>query len=169
MQIATWLQSFSLIIVAFALLISIRQNREIARQTREIANQTVALQRSLEQNSYQEANVAHDAQRMTFFKDDAGMLRWYLSTRGYLTSTRKRNRKALYLIIKIEIHEGNYLNHENGTLTDAMWDAWLEVLKADIRIPDFKLIWPNAKRFLAKSFTDFVDNLLAAHYRRMDM
>jgi hypothetical protein len=105
-------------------------------------------------------NSAHDEYRTAFMKDDRRMLRWYLSARGYRTSTHENNKRTLYVIIKLETHEGLYLSHMDGILRQSIWEAWLEVLKADLRIPEFRSTWPAAKRFYAKPFADFVDGLM---------
>lgn len=88
------------------------------------------------------------------------MLRWYLSTRGYKTSTHEQNKRALYILIKLESYEGLYLSHTDGILRSDIWQAWLEVLKVDFEISEFRSIWPAAKRFYAKPFVNLVDDIL---------
>ena len=160
MQTADWLQFASLMAVAAALLVSVLQNRETARQTKELTGQTDSIRKSLEQGAYQTANAAHDLHRVELFRDDPRLLQWYLGSRGYKAHSKRRNMRTLYIILKLEIHEGNYLNHKNGTLSDEMWEAWSEVLKADLQSQDFRLTWPNARRFYARTFAEFVDSIL---------
>jgi hypothetical protein len=118
------------------------------------------VQETLKQGAYQSLNSTQDTFRIAFFKDDASMLRWYLAERGYPVSSHRNNKRTLYLQIKLDNHEGNYLNHQSGLLSDEMWQAWHEVLKADIDMPEFRAVWHAAKRFYEKSFVRFVDSLL---------
>ncbi len=160
MQLIDLLQLISLIAVVITLLVTLMQTRQVARQTRELSYQTKSLQGSLEQSIYQSVNSAHDEYRTMLMKDDRRMLSWYLSTRGYAISNHQENRRTLYVIIKPETHEGIYLSYMDGLLRQNVWEAWQEVLKADLKIPHFRSTWPAAKRFYAKLFTDFVDELM---------
>jgi hypothetical protein len=105
-------------------------------------------------------NAAHSTNRIAFLKDDPKMLRWHLSTRGYRVSTSQQNKRSLFIAIKLEAFEGLYLSHADGILRPEVWEAWLEVLKADCAIPEFRYTWPAAKRFYAKPFVDFVVDLM---------
>jgi hypothetical protein len=42
----------------------------------------------------------------------------------------------------------------------SVWEAWQEVLKADLKMPHFRSTWPAARQFYAKPFADFVDELM---------
>ena len=160
MRLIDLLQLISLIAVVVTLLVTLAQTRQVARQTRELSYQTKSLQGSLEQSIYQSVNSAHDEYRTMLMKDDRRMLSWYLSTRGYATSGHQANKRTLYVIIKLETHEGLYLSYADGILRQSVWEAWEEVLKADLKIPHFRSTWPAAKRFYAKPFADFVDELM---------
>jgi hypothetical protein len=159
-QLIDLLQLISLIAVVVTLLATLAQTRQVARQTRELSHQTRSLQGSLEQSIYQSVNSAHDEYRTALMKDDRHMLRWYLSTRGYAVSSHQENKRTLYVIIKLETHEGIYLSHIDGTLRQSVWEAWLEVLRVDLEMPHFRSTWPAAKRFYAKPFAEFVDELM---------
>ena len=160
MPISDWLQSVSLIAVAVTLAITAVQSRQAIKQTQHLARQTEYVQKTLEQGAYRGLNSVQDTFRITFFKDDASMLKWYLSERGYPVSSHRNNKRTLYLQIKLDNHETNYLNHQRGLLSDAVWQAWCEVLKADIGMPEFRIVWRAAKRFYEKSFVRFVDSIL---------
>lgn len=159
MKISDWLQSISLITVAVTLLITAVQSRQAIKQTQNLAKQTEYIQKTLEHGAYQTLNTGFDI-RMVFFKDDPSMLRWYLSERGYSVSGHRNNKRALYLQIKLDIHENNYLNYKKGLLADEVWQAWYEVLRVDTKISEFRTVWRAAKRFYEKSFVQFVDSLL---------
>ena len=76
------------------------------------------------------------------------------------------NRRTLYVLIKLDEHEENYLSYEGGFLPENVWTAWLEVLKADFNIRDFREVWVNGKRFYATSFVEFIDNSILPHPSR---
>jgi hypothetical protein len=158
MQISDWLQTISLIAVAVTLVITAIQSRQVIKQTQHLARQTEYVQKTLEQNA--SLNSTQDTLRITFFKDDASMLKWYLSESGYPVSSHRKNKRILYLQIKLDNYETNYLNHQGGLLSDEVWQAWCEVLKADIGKPEFRMAWRAAKRFYDKSFVRFVDSIL---------
>ena len=160
MQPIDLLQLISLIAVVITLLVTLVQTRQVARQTRELAYQTKSLQGSLEQSIYQSVNSAHDEYRTMLMKDDRRMLSWYLSSRGYSISSLQENKRTLYVIIKLETHEGLYLSYMDGVLRLSVWEAWQEVLKADLKMPHFRSTWPAARQFYAKPFADFVDELM---------
>jgi hypothetical protein len=160
MQLIGLLQLISFVAVVVTLLVTLAQTREVARQTRELSFQTRSLQGSLEHSIYQSVNAAHDRYRTMLMKDDRRMLNWYLSSRGYATSSHQQNKRTLYVIIKLETHEGVYLSYVDGVLRQSIWEAWREVLMADMRMPHFRSTWPTAKRFYAKPFVDFVDQLM---------
>jgi hypothetical protein len=151
MELSDWLQAASLIGVVVALMLSIRQLREMSVQTRSMT-------RTLEQTVYQQQLRAHADYRSLFFKDDPQLLAWHLRTRGYPVRDPEGNRRTLYVLIKLDEHEENYLSYSGGFLPGDVWTAWLEVLKADFRVRDFKEVWVNGKRFYATSFVDFIDN-----------
>ena len=160
MRLIDLLQLISLVAVVITLLATLAQTRQVARQTGELSRQTKSLQGSLEQSIYQSVNSAHDEYRTVLMKDDRRMLSWYLSTRGYVVSGHQDNKRTLYVIIKLETHEGLYLSYTDGILRQSVWDAWQEVLRADLKIAHFRSTWPTAKRFYAKPFVDFVDDLM---------
>jgi hypothetical protein len=162
LQIADWFQFISLMTVAITILIGMSQNREVGRQTREASRQTESVQKSLEQAAYQTLNTTHDGNHIAFFKDDPEMLQWFLSTRGYSTSSHHQNKRTLYIIIKLDAHESNFLSYVDGLLSRDVWDGWFEVLRADFEVPDYRAVWPTARRFYATTFVAFVDSLIAA-------
>ena len=160
MNISDWLESISLAAVAITLAINAVQSRQALRQTKLLAIQSKSLQDTLEQSAYQALDAGHNTYRVSFFKDDPEMLTWYLSNRGYPYSSHQLNRRTLYLQVKLDDHEQNFINHKKGLLSDDIWDAWAEVIRADVKLPGFDIMWPNARRFYARSFVEYVDALL---------
>jgi len=160
MPIVDLLQFISLMTVAVTLLISVAQNRENARQTRQLADQTRSLIKSVEQAAYQAANANVDTIR-AFCENDQDMLRWVLAGRGYATSSHQDNKRIFYVMTELQWHERNYLGYRSGSLSADLWAACREVLKSDLAMPEFQLVWPRHKRFLAKPFVEYVDTQLA--------
>lgn len=157
MSLSNWLQTVSLLGVAIALLMN-------ARQIREMTSQAHSMLRSLEQSAYQQQIRTHADYRALFFKDDARLLSWHLHTRGYTALSHRRNKRSLYVLVKLDEHEANYLSYTGGLLAENVWQAWHEVIKADFGVPEFREVWTNAKRFYVASFAQFIDNEILTHH-----
>ncbi len=100
--------------------------------------------------------------RNALFSDDANALRWYLSARGYPVSTHRRNRRLLYLLTKFDGHEHNFINQRSGFVSESTWTAMKNGLEADLKIGEFKTMWPNARRFYDTDFVAYVEDVAAA-------
>jgi hypothetical protein len=149
-----WFQAASLVAVVVALVLNILQVRALSRQNASLAS-------SLRQTVFQAQVQAIASSRIPFLWNDPRLLAWHLSQRGYGASTRSRNKKRLYVIVEIELHEFNYLNHEAGLLPEHVWTAWSKVLEADFALADFREVWPAARTFFAPPFVSYVDTLVA--------
>lgn len=88
---------------------------------------------------------------------DPALLRWHLEIRGYPVGDNDANRRTLYVLLKLDVHEETFLNHRNGCLDDDIWVPWQRVLRADFTVPEFIDLWPIAKPFFAQSFVAHVD------------
>jgi len=99
---------------------------------------------------------------MDIFRDDHDLLRWYLSSRGYPTSTDEANKRRLYVLTRMDIHQLNFMNYESGFLGNEFWSAWRNVLVTDLRIPEFAELWPMLRTFYAPRFVAFCDEALLA-------
>ena len=66
--------------------------------------------------------------------------------------------RRLYVLNKFDIHEYNYLAYSAGQFSDDIWAAWKNVILVDFnQVPEFREMWPAAKRFLAPSFVNFIE------------
>ncbi|GAA4572216.1 hypothetical protein [Planotetraspora kaengkrachanensis] len=155
MPLADWLQIVSVPLVVVALVLNGLQAREVGRQSK-------ALGLSLDQGAYQSLVKSHTDFRFTFFYDDPEMLAWHLTTRGYPCTSEAENKRRLYVLIKIEVHEENYVKHLRGLLDSDVWDAWLNVIRADFAIPVFLEMWPPSRRYFAPAFAAFIDGEVLA-------
>lgn len=167
MATSDWVQLVSLVAVVAALLLNARQNREVARQTRELTRQTqeLTLQNSvfltsMQQNAYL-AMVTQPAElRISFLKENPELLAWHLAARGYRPGGHTENLRRLYVLLRLDMHELNFVNHGEGLLTDDVWTGWSNVLKADFSEVEFREAWQVAKHLYAPSFVVFVDQLV---------
>jgi hypothetical protein len=151
LTITDLIQSLSLLLVAGALIASIRQTRAIAHQARQA---TKALQDATLQSFVRNQNGSREA----FFLDHPELLAWHLSTRGYPATDAAENLRRLYVLNKFDIHEYNYLAHSEGQFRDDICSGWKNVMLVDFnQVPEFREMWPAAKRFLAPSFVKFVE------------
>lgn len=154
MRVGEWIQTLSLLGVVVALILGTLQLREVGRQS-------TALRDTLRQTAYEAMSMNHNEYRIAYLKDDPEMLRWHLESRGYPVSDVLGNKKTLYLLAKLDTHERSTLYNLDGLLPHDVWQGWLSVIKRDIDLPEFRLIWPNAKQFFAPTFVALIDELLA--------
>src|SRR5437764_1181573 len=99
-----WIQAATLAGVAAALLLNVRQNREVARQTEELIRQNATIGASLQQAAHH-AMVSHPtALRISLLRDNPELLEWHLTSRGYLPGTYQQNLRRLYIMAKLEVH-----------------------------------------------------------------
>lgn len=159
---ADLIQTASLVLIAGALVVTAIQARIAGRQAVEAARQTAAVTASLAQAAYQHLGARHDDYRIAFFKDDPALLRWHLAHRGCETMTDEANRRVLYILCELDVHEVAYLIHLSGALDDAAWNQWMPLLVVDLQVPEFSQIWPAVRRSYAAEFVAYVDGLLTA-------
>ncbi len=151
MQTSDLIQTVAVVLVFLALILNVLQLRQVARQS-------TALRRSLEQGAYGSLVGTHLGSRTTYFLNDPELLAWHLSTRGYKSTSFEENKRRLYVLVKLEAHENNFLSYTTGLLADEVWAAWQTVMQHDFAIDEYRDIWPVAKKFYATSFGVFVEN-----------
>src|SRR5690349_17362401 len=150
-NITDWIQSLSLLLVAGALIASIFQTRAVAHQARQA---TRALQATTHQSFVHNQNSSREA----FFLDHPELLSWHLSARGYPVTNAGENLRRLYVLIKLDIHEYNYLSFKEGHFRDDIWSGWKTVIQEDFsHVPEFLEMWPVARRLYAPSFVNFIE------------
>jgi hypothetical protein len=155
-----WIQAATLIAVAVALLLSSRQNREVARQTRALSEQNTLIDASLRHGAYQAMVSQAHGLRLAIVRDNPELLAWHLSCRGLTPGDRDQNVRLLFILLKLDSHELNFVSHSEGLLTDDVWAGWLNVLKADFADVDFLNAWGPVRHLYAPSFAAFVDTLI---------
>lgn len=47
-----------------------------------------------------------------------------------------------------------------GMFPDGVWLPWVRVMRADFAVPEFPVVWANARKFFSPQFAAFVDELL---------
>ena len=150
LNIADWIQTLSLLLVARALIASIFQTRAVAYQARQA---TKALQATTHQSFVHNQNGSREA----FFLDRPELLSWHLSSRGYPDTNATENLRRLYALNKLDIHEYNYLSFSAGHFRDDIWAGWKNVMQEDLGQPEFREMWPVARRLYAPSFVNFIE------------
>jgi hypothetical protein len=141
-------QVISSIAIVVALIVNDYQVRQALRQTNVMQHETFGalIESSIDQWS-------------TYLLDRPELLRWFLRTRGYRASTHEENQRRLFALAKLNIHEG-VLQHLLQGVREESWIAWLNVLRADLRVDIYLDVWPNGKRFYDVGFARHVDALL---------
>jgi hypothetical protein len=154
MKVADLVQMVSLGAVFCALLVS-------AVQTRILARQNAALSKSLSQGAYGSVARTGIEMRETFFLDDPEMLKWHLRARGLpCTDSQLQNKMYLYVLVKLDAHEGHFLDYKNGLLGDSIWLAWRRVIESDMSVDEFQRAWPAARHFYEETFVHYIDGLM---------
>jgi hypothetical protein len=165
MALADWLQVFSLLVVAAALVLNVNQNRHIARQTGEMVSQTRAAARSAELSAHQTIGSSN-VDFSYFFHQDPAALRWLLTSKGYPASNDPSvNVRILYAIRRFDEHESIFLSWHNGLISDQIWEPWSRVLERDLGIPEFEQVLPKVRQYYATPFVELLDEFVA---RRAD-
>jgi hypothetical protein len=152
-----WIQVATLIAVAVALLLNVRQNREVALQTRELIRQNAAIAASLQQSAHQALINQPTNLRAALLPDNPELLQWHLTSRGYPPGTHQQNLRRLYFMAKLEVHELNFVSYTDGLLADDIWVGWRNVMAADFADVEFRESWTAVKHLYAPSFVAFVD------------
>ena len=68
------------------------------------------------------------------------------------------NLRRLYVLNKFDTHEYNYFSHRAGHFSDDIWAGWKNVMHDDSsQVPEFREMWPVAKRLYARSFVNFIE------------
>ena len=134
-------QYLSLAAVMVALFFAFRQNQQISRQTLEVSRQTSTILASLRQNAYHAMVTQPTILRTSLLREDAALLAWQLEDRGFGPADPAQNRRRLYVSLKLDVHELNFVSHEGGLLTDELWDGWRAVVETDVATPEFRECW----------------------------
>jgi succinate dehydrogenase flavin-adding protein (antitoxin of CptAB toxin-antitoxin module) len=130
-------------------------------QARQMMKQTALMFTEVFDHAYDSLMQAHTQQRMTFFLNDPELLKWHLTSRGYRSTNPLEDKQRLYALVKLEAHESAHLRHLKGTIDDAMWRGWRQVLETDLKVPIFADVWVNGRQFYDASFEAIVDEILA--------
>ncbi len=151
MRPSDWIQIAAASFVFLALVLNILQLRQVARQS-------AAFVRSLEQGAYGSFVNKNLEIKATHFLLDPELLAWYLSGRGYISTSFEENKRRLYVLVELESHESNFLSHASGLLAGEIWAAWKTVMAHSFATDEYREMWPVARKFYAASFGIFADN-----------
>jgi hypothetical protein len=152
-----WIQAATLVAVAVALLLNVRQNREVARQTQELTLQNATIAASLQQSAHQAMISVPSANRAALLRDNPELLAWHMTLRGYPPGTYHQNLRRLFILSKLDVHELTFISYSDGLLAEDIWLGWRNVIAEDFTDPDFVESWATAKHLYAPSFVGYVD------------
>src|SRR5206468_11407485 len=130
-------------------------------QSRQMMKQTAVMFTELFDHAGISLMETHSQQRTTFFLNDPELLKWHLTSRGYTGTNPLEDKQRLYALVKLEAHELAHQRHLKGTIDDALWQEWRQVLKADLKVPIFADVWVNGRQFYDASLAVIVDEILA--------
>jgi hypothetical protein len=159
--VADWIQAGTLFLIAAALLLNVRQNRELARQTLELVRQNATIASSLRQNAHLAISNPPSTIRASLLLNNPELLQWHLGLRGLPAGTPQENLRRLFIMAKVEVHELNFLSHRDGMLSEDIWSGWRNVMASDFVDSEFQESWTAVKHSYAPTFVAYVDEHLA--------
>ncbi len=136
------LSSVAILVTLFYLVIEIQQNAEA---TRAEVRQSI---------------LASDQQFLQMIISDPELnLMWYKQD----LSAEERTRLSYFLITHVRMRENNWLQHQNGILDDATWQAYRGSLLAVLSGPQPRSWWENfaVERIFDERFISYVNELIA--------
>ena len=155
------LQVLSTTAAVIALFVLIMQARDGAKQTGAMRSELAIRQSTWLAQAY----IDH---RTQFFQHDSDLLAWYLRGRGYRSTGAFEDRKRLYALTTLDLHESIHVQHANGTVSDDVYDAWRRILLTDLGMPIYRDVWENGAKFYEPNFSETVSGFLdtfAGHTR----
>jgi hypothetical protein len=120
--------------------------------------QTRGLRKVARQKTYLAMVHAHGLYELLVSQPD--LLRAHLAARGLRASTPRANRRRLYALMKLDIHEGSYLSHQHKLLDGRLWPALQRAMINDFQSPEVRKVWPHVRRFYAADFGEFAEEHL---------
>jgi hypothetical protein len=159
--ISAVVQAVTLAAAFGALVISIWQGRAAASQSKEAARQSALASASLQRGSFQEL-VRHGADFIFEALHQApALLEWFLGSRGLQGATDLENKKYLFLFVRLDMHQANYVAHRDGHLSGELWLEWLNTLRRDLTMAEFNAVWVAVKELYTVGFAALVDDEIA--------
>ena len=136
------LSSVAILVTLFYLVIEIQQNAEATRA------------------GVRQSILASDQQFLQMIISDPELnLMWYKQD----LNAEERTRLSYFLITHVRMRENNWLQHQNGILDDATWQAYRGSLLAVLSGPQPRAWWGNfaVERIFDERFISYVNELIA--------
>jgi hypothetical protein len=160
LKFADWLQTISLIAVVVALLLNYRQARETAKQATEASKQVAISVSVMRQDAYREVTNYGANFNSILFQSGDDLLSWFLSSRGVRTGSHEYNLRAMFMFVRMDVHESLFLSNQGTLLDEDAWNAWKNVIEADASTPEFRAVWQVVANHYVASFGDFVNSVI---------
>ena len=139
--IAEILSSIAILVTLVYLAIEIRQN---AQATRADTRQAI---------------LAADQEFLHILLQDPKLV---ISRHQQELNDEERVRLSIQLVTMLRMREMNWIQHQNGTIDDTTWQAYLGSLVAVLSAPQSRVWWENygVERIFDPRFVSLVDDLL---------
>ncbi|MEV6305290.1 hypothetical protein AB0M02_38160 [Actinoplanes sp. NPDC051861] len=154
MRLADILQILTFLAVLAALVLSYLQVRHVSRQSRIAAT-------ALERGAYHALVSNQREVTAVLLRDDPEMLCWHVEGRGFRVRDEAEAKRALYVLMRLNTHEGMFLSWRSGVAGDERWAAWRNVIAGDLAMPGFKGYWAECRLLYTASFARFIDEMIA--------
>lgn len=163
MSVSDVVQVISLLAVSCALLLSFRQNREIAKQTQEATKQAATASSSVRRESYQ--GMMGHVLDFTYnaMVRDPDLLSWFLASRGFPGVDESERCKYLFLWMRLGMHQSHYFEWAEGLISEEVWLYWRRAVQFDVESPEFEAVWKTVGDTFTGGFVKCIDELRAAY------
>lgn len=119
------------------------------------ARQAGSLRKDVRQKTY--LAMVHARSLYDVLLSHPDLLRAHLTSRGLRVSSKRANRRRLYALLKLDIHEGSYLSRQDGLLDEELWQVLCRAMTSDFQSPELKKVWPQVRGYYRSDFADFAD------------
>jgi hypothetical protein len=159
-NLADLVQTVSLATVATSIVLSALQNRSVAAQTREVARQSTFASAALSQSAHQTIVRHGSGVLANLLTSEPDLLSWFLTSRGIPLASPEENKRRMFMFLRMEVHEANYLAYLDHFLPDEVWLGWERVVRLDVATPEFQTIWGTVGETYSLRFAVFIDELI---------
>jgi hypothetical protein len=160
LKFADWLQTISLGAVVVALLLNYRQARGTAKQAAEASKQVALSMSMMRQDAYRDVTNYGANFNTILFQSGEDLLSWFLSSRGIRAGSHEDNLRFMFMFVRMDVHESVFLSYQGSLLEPDAWNAWKQVVEADVSTPEFRSVWRVVANHYIASFQEFVGSVI---------
>ncbi len=101
---------------------------------------------------------------LQFFLNDAvdgdEMLVWHLQQKGIENKSRLENKKALFILLRLDVYEEMLLLKEKDILSQGQIAGWYNAIKRDFKSEDFKSIFEVVSEYYHPKLNEYYKSIM---------